>query len=333
MFDPQSTHPRVSPLLRGGTFAALALFTLKQTFQAPKYTFGTPAPRVVWGAGLLVTAAFIALAVLVAREARPKEGTWVFHPIRFPLIAELAVVPFGGLFGLMWAAIPGELAERGFRDESGVWLFLAPLFFVPLLLWRPAFYVRKGEVVMRFPLGAWCPWYREGYPMEPRLTWEKYFAKRVGHVGWILRAKLAQREFELEFVGLDVSEAQRDAIKAEWREVMGGVAIGTVEERDAARQRKKVMPWHIMSGMFGVPGLFLVLINLSQPQYDSSSVIGMVVATLVLGALAFWFISRFLTETQLSVALLVTAAIAGLQLYRGHLKGEAQRAQSRALVR
>lgn len=331
-----SSTPRAGPLVRASVFVVLALIALRSPIAASEEVRRLGEGRAVaWPAVWLVTLVIVALfgfmAWRIVREAFPPADTRVFPvlPVANITIVDVLVAPFAWLMMLSLALFPQALARSWgeFRgSELLVMLIIVPMG-AALVLWRPSYHVTRGQPLVRYPAGAWLPW-RKVLPIRPRLVWRDFWAgKPRRQIGWGLYAVMGRFEIFLELVDLESAEQLKDTVRAEWAEFFSAVKEGTPEEIAAALDTtndKPVKPWHIMAAMFGLPATPLAVVSCFQKHWDNVSMGVTLLAAIVAGGLAIWFLSRFVSEKTVTglMAVLVAVSVAGV-LY-GRREGMAE---------
>jgi hypothetical protein len=175
----------------------------------------------VWGSAIGVALACGLIAFGSLRELRVPAGTRVFPRLAVTGFAEVVMSGAGGFLLIGLAMLPRMVADAygqfGLRTSDVVSLSVLAAFGALLLLWRPVFLLKRGAPVVRCPIGFWFPW-RQTLKGDVRLVWESFFAGQSPRVqvGWMLRAKIGKQQFDVEYVGLDLPDGEREQVRAEW---------------------------------------------------------------------------------------------------------------------
>ena len=335
--------PLVGPLTRASVFGVIALMGAYGPFavmadEARREHAARPPEfwPVVWLSAAFVFGLCGYLAFRIAREAFPPKDTHVFPvlPVGNITVVDVVVSPVAlllllllGLFPRMWV---NPMGGFGLREMDMMQLLIIAPMGAALLLWRPSYHVTRGAPIVRYPAGAWLPW-KKVLPLRPKLEWRDYWSgKPRRQIGWGLYAVMGRFELFLELVELSATQQLMDQVRAEWADFFSTVKEGTPQEIEAAlAPDKPVKPWHLMAAMFGLPGTPLALAACFQPHYDNASMGIALLFVTVVGGLALWFLSRFVSQTGLSVLVALLAAAAFTGVLTGRKKAEARALSSR----
>lgn len=174
------------------------------------------------------------IAYRVVRERFPPKGVFVFPALAINPVGEAVMSLTGGLmllvFPVIAVGVPFMRAEAAWEEahgmsvpyshdwvgQSGPLVILLPIALF-LLLWRPIFWVAPGRGIVRYRIGGWMPW-TQRFPQLPGLAWSVWYGggRYRYPVGHMLQGVVGKKTFDVEMVGLEWPESEKERIRGQW---------------------------------------------------------------------------------------------------------------------